>query len=308
MVSVIMPAFNASAFIAESIDSVSAQTYTNWELIVVDDGSTDATPDIVHSKAAQDRRITYLRQENGRQAKARNLGLRHARGDLLAFLDADDLWLKDKLEIMVQEFSSGNQDLLFSDSYEFQGNFDLDREEWAGVKTMGVVAREYSGFDGLSDFLDVNKIPMLTVICKPDVVKNLRFNEVMSPAEDYDLWLRMLIVGCKFRALSTPLAAYRLHTGSATSGDRLATDVVIAIIYSLSQSVHDERLKLLMDSKMRGWLRRKLRTVSDYVELKRFVDVLSAMNSVSGLWLVVYLNAISNIVFRISRKILSKLL
>jgi len=308
LVSVIMPAFNASLFIAESIDSVSAQTYPNWELLVIDDGSTDATPAIVHSKAAQDRRITYLHQENGRQAKARNLGLLHARGELVAFLDSDDLWLKDKLEIMVREFRAGDQDLLFSESYIFEERFHPDGEQHLNEKRMGVMAREYSGYDGLSEFLEINRIPILTVLCKTSILKSLLFSENAAPAEDYDLWLRMLIGGYRFRAIALPLAAYRLHPCSSTAGDRLATDTVIANIYALRQSISDQRLGELIDRRLRGWLRRKLRMVSDWRQLEGFIEMLRELHLAPNLWIPDFLNRMSNILFRMSKKILGKLL
>jgi len=80
IVSVIMPAYNTEKFIGESIQSVVDQTYTNWELLVVDDGSTDKTADIIRSFAAQDSRVKYLFQQNGRQAKARNTAIEHSHG------------------------------------------------------------------------------------------------------------------------------------------------------------------------------------------------------------------------------------
>jgi len=98
LVSVIMPAYNAAPFIAAAIDSVLAQTYTNLELIVVDDGSTDSTASVVQSYG---RRVRYIYQSNARQAAARNCGLRQAHGELCAFIDADDIWLPDKLEKQV---------------------------------------------------------------------------------------------------------------------------------------------------------------------------------------------------------------
>lgn len=98
LVSVIMPAYNVAPFIAAAIDSVLAQTYTRRELIIVDDGSTDGTPEIVRRYGDA---VRSFRQANARQAAARNLGLRQAKGELIAFLDADDVWLPEKLNRQV---------------------------------------------------------------------------------------------------------------------------------------------------------------------------------------------------------------
>ena len=98
VVSVVMPAYNAGLYIEESIGSVIAQTYPYWELIVVDDGSTDDSRRKVETLAAADAGVRYIYQENGRQGKARNAGIAMARGGLVAFLDADDLWVPEMLE------------------------------------------------------------------------------------------------------------------------------------------------------------------------------------------------------------------
>lgn len=98
LVSIVMPCWNAQRFIAETITSVLSQTWNHWELLLVDDGSTDNTPQIVADFAEKDRRIRVLRQENAGSAAARNLGIRNAEGRYLALLDADDLWHPQFLE------------------------------------------------------------------------------------------------------------------------------------------------------------------------------------------------------------------
>ena len=100
LVSIIMPAFNSAGYICESIDSVLAQTYAEWELWVVDDGSTDNTAEVV--KKFKDRRIHYVKQATNKGvAAARNLGIARSRGRFLAFLDSDDLWNPKKLSIQI---------------------------------------------------------------------------------------------------------------------------------------------------------------------------------------------------------------
>lgn len=304
LVSIIMPAYNASAYIAESLNSVVAQTYGNWELIVIDDGSTDLTSEIVKQKACHDVRIKYLYQENGRQAKARNLGLTHAKGELVAFLDADDLWLNNKLEIMVPEFETGNQDLLFSDSYVFKNSFCVDDINQK-YDNMGVIAGEYSGYNGLSDFLDMNRIPTLTVVAKCDVIKKYRFNEVFTPAEDYDLWLRMLIGGCKFRAISQSLAAYRLHQSSSTSSDRFVTNTVIKILYQLNCTNNDKSIKALIEHKLYKWLSRKIQSVEDYKQLECFINILHDIKYQYNITFYKILNKTCHILFKTNKKLLS---
>ena len=124
LVSVIVPAYNCEKFIGETIDSVLAQTYKNWEMIIVDDCSSDHTRDIVLNSAKRDSRIKYyFLQHNLGAAVARNTAMEHAEGEYMAFLDSDDIWVPDKLEKQLSfmkendvAFSSTSYDLIDEDS------------------------------------------------------------------------------------------------------------------------------------------------------------------------------------------------
>jgi glycosyltransferase involved in cell wall biosynthesis len=110
-VTVVIPAYNAQAMIDETLRSVRAQSHANLEILVVDDGSTDATPDIIARHARQDRRIRLIRQDNAGVAAARNAGAAEARGEFLAPVDADDLWHPRKIERQLALFDEGPADL-----------------------------------------------------------------------------------------------------------------------------------------------------------------------------------------------------
>ena len=107
LVSVVMPAYNAAAFVRVAIASALAQTYSNLEVLVVDDGSTDETPQIVAEMAQEDARVRLLRQPNGGVAAARNLAIAHARGEFIAPLDADDAWMPAKIMRQVAAMREG---------------------------------------------------------------------------------------------------------------------------------------------------------------------------------------------------------
>ena len=127
LVSIIIPVYNANKYIEATVDSVMAQGYADWELLLVDDGSTDGSGETVDKLALQDetKRIKVLRpEEHGSAAKARNYGLSQAKGRYIAFLDADDLWEKDKLEKEMSFMKEKQAGFVFS-GYEFadaQGN------------------------------------------------------------------------------------------------------------------------------------------------------------------------------------------
>lgn len=106
LVSIIIPAYNAESFIGETLDSVLSQTYRNLEVIVVDDGSSDRTVEVIQRYAARDPRIVLVQQTNGGVAAARNRGIRQAKGEFVAPVDADDIWVPEALALMVQRFAT----------------------------------------------------------------------------------------------------------------------------------------------------------------------------------------------------------
>ncbi|WP_369753182.1 glycosyltransferase family 2 protein [Flavobacterium sp. WC2409] len=239
VVSVIMPAYNASAYIQESINSVIAQKYTNWELIIIDDGSTDRTSEIIINNCSQDLRIKYFHQENGKQGKARNLGLLHSRGKYIAFLDADDLWLAEKLDIQLEEIKAKNVDLVFANSYVFNNDNISDRS-----RKINILNQVFKGEEALSLFLEINRIPILTVLAKKEkilLVDGFSEKPAIQNAEDYHLWLKMLISGFVFYGSEKTLASYRDHSESSTSHDKLASKQLPEVFFDLLQNNSDEK-------------------------------------------------------------------
>ncbi|RZK10988.1 MAG: glycosyltransferase family 2 protein [Flavobacterium sp.] len=229
-VSIIMPAFNASEFISEAIESILSQTFTEWELIVVNDGSTDPTEKIVKGYQERDKRVRYFYQPNGRQGKARNRGIRMATGKYLAFLDADDIWTKDKLEIQIQQLESENVDLVFSDFGLINENGEVTSS------SIGVEGGVRFGIKELILFFEQNRIPILTALAKKSSVESSGFfseEPLIQNAEDYHLWLKMLLQNCQFRSFSNVFAYYRLHSQQNTKTDNLATASVLNALLAL---------------------------------------------------------------------------
>jgi glycosyltransferase involved in cell wall biosynthesis len=264
VVSVIMPAYNASNYIQESINSVIAQTYFNWELIIVDDGSTDATSSIIINNSNQDNRIKRFYQENGKQGKARNFGIAFARGIYIAFLDADDFWIPEKLEIQLQEIKEKNVDLVFSDSYVFSDSNVSDKS-----KRMNTLNATLKGLEALKMFLQGNRIPMLTVLVKKEkihLVNGFTEKNEIPLAEDYHLWLKMLINKCIFYGSDKTLASYRVHHKSSTSQDKLASKQIPEVFFDLMQNNPEVKQIILIALKkvLRKQYNERVYTKSDF--------------------------------------------
>jgi teichuronic acid biosynthesis glycosyltransferase TuaG len=213
-----MPAYNAEKYIAASIESVLTQTYSNWELIVVDDGSTDRTATVVQEFVSRDSRIKYIFQENGRLGKARNTGIMNATGSLIAFLDSDDLWVPIKLEAQTRAMAENNADVVYSKTYVFR-NDHIDDE----TETLKSLAGKFSGPDFFDSLVRRNQIPVLTVLLKRSALDRAGLFEEGETAasyrgcEDYELWLRLARAGFVFYGMSEVLARYRRHETAMTA-------------------------------------------------------------------------------------------
>jgi glycosyltransferase involved in cell wall biosynthesis len=209
-----MPAYNTEQYIGESIQSVLDQTYTNWELLVVDDGSTDKTAESVRAFAEKDSRIKYLSQQNGRQAKARNTGIQNSSGTLLAFLDSDDLWLPEKLQLQLQAMVATNVDVVYSNGFVI-----YEPGAAPGQMDFPIVAGTVEGRRMFDLLLLLNFIPVQSVLLRREAFEKAGpFDESLQyhGCEDYDLWLRIAAGGTLFHGLSEKLIKYRRHPAATT--------------------------------------------------------------------------------------------
>lgn len=178
--SVIIPTFNRKSFLRFAIDSVLAQTYKNFELIIVDDGSTDSTRDLI--KSYTDARIVYLYQENKGVSASRNLALSKSKGDFIAFLDSDDNWLKEKLEKTVKYIKKYPKIDIFHTEEIWHKNGKILCQKKKHKKPTDF-AYESS--------LALCCIGMSTAVIKKNVFDKVGvFDETFEGCEDYDFWLR----------------------------------------------------------------------------------------------------------------------
>jgi glycosyltransferase involved in cell wall biosynthesis len=211
-VSVVIPLFNGAAFIAEALNSVIAQTLRPVEVIVVDDGSVDDGTTVVanYSEAAD---IVLIRKENGGQSSARNVGIRHARGDLIALLDQDDAWYPNHLAELIKPFlQSRSRPLGWS-----YGNVDeIDR---AGEITAHCTLNKTTCAHPKSNVPDCLRedmfvLPSASLIARDAILRVGGFDERLCGYEDDDLFLRLLRAGYDNAYVSASLTRWRVHSGS----------------------------------------------------------------------------------------------
>lgn len=202
-VSVIMPAFNAEDYIETTIRSVQSQTLSDWELLVIDDGSGDGTCQIVEKLAKRDSRIRlYSNAENRGTAYSRNRGLDLSRGEYVALLDSDDVWRPRKLERELERAEAESADLVYC--------------AYAIVDELGRTVCEpfhVPEETDLSGMLKENVIGCSTVLLRRSAMSGFRFSEEYYH-EDYVLWLDMLRGGKRAMGVDEVLVDYRLRIGS----------------------------------------------------------------------------------------------
>ena len=219
LVSVILPAYNARAYLVQAVGSVLGQNYTHLELLVVDDGSTDGT---ANHPALQDPRVRVLRQANAGPAAARNLGLAHARGELIAFIDADDLWLPGKLSAQVAYLQAHPEvDIVFGGftRWEAQADGHFAAPPAPPPATNPLALSQPSGWIYPDLLLDSVVHIITAMVRKPvfDVVG--QFDTQLPTGEDYDFWLRASR-HFQMHQLAQTLACYRIHPHSLTKVPR----------------------------------------------------------------------------------------
>ncbi|MBM4053175.1 MAG: glycosyltransferase [Planctomycetes bacterium] len=227
LVSIIMPTYNCATYLPESIDSVLAQTYEAYEIIVIDDGSTDNTKSVLAPYMEKIRYIDLGRNKG--LPTARNLGIESAKGEFIAFLDADDIWMPEKLELSIDQFLK-NPDV----GMVYSKHINVDsKSRYREGKIKGKLP---SGNIFAQLFFEQN-----FVICSSVVVRKEVFNKAglfdyeLVNCQDWDMWLRIAFY-YKAIGINTPLVKYR-HSSKSLSKNRdnvlKYQQVVIDKIYNM---------------------------------------------------------------------------
>ena len=208
-VSVIVPVFNSEKYIEKTLLSVLKQTYENFEIIIIDDGSYDDTLNTIHTikKKYNEKRLIILEQSHKGPGAARNLGIRHAKAEFISFLDSDDIWFPEKLERTIAIFHSrANINLVSHELIQIHQN---------GWKKTSRLHKRYN--PKIDYFINIYKtnclVPSAVTLKKSVLPKNKCFSEHLHPAEDFDLWLTISSLTNPYY-IQDPLAYYMIREGS----------------------------------------------------------------------------------------------
>lgn len=248
-ISVIIPTYNCGKFIGQTLESVFAQTYRDYEVIVVDDGSTDKTCDVIDYWA---KRIIYFEQSNRGPSAARNLAVLHATGEFLAYLDADDQWFPYKLERQIAYFDAHPEcGLVHSDVTVIDEGNKIIYHSFDQEKSRPILQGNC-----------VNKLLRHSCIHMPSVMeRHTCFNEVGSfeerirYAEDYLHWLRLVLAGHSLGYIKESLALYRLRAGSLSqiehfvSAKSIEMSKSLLTVFSILQDEYNTNILLDLEAK-----------------------------------------------------------
>ena len=225
LISVIIPAYNQARYLKSAIKSVLAQTYTFWECIVVDDGSTDNTYEQVHQ--FKHPKIKYMYQNNAGLSAARNTGLEASKGEFLSFLDSDDCFAPKKLELLLEKMNNCAELALVA------GNAALIDENGNTIRRKF----ETSLPDKNHELLFGNPLHVGSVLLRREwYLKIGLFDTSLRSYEDWDYWLRIAIAGGKMESIKEIVSFYRFHTSQMTRNANQMTEASFAVLKKVFES------------------------------------------------------------------------
>jgi glycosyltransferase involved in cell wall biosynthesis len=262
-VSVVIPAYNAESFLPETLASVEAQTYADWEVIVADDASTDRTAEVVESRSG---RFRLVRSEvNEGPAGARNRALRESSGELVAFLDADDLWRPTFLEHVITRYDQGR---------ELGARVGVVSCDAVVLGPDGDHSSTFLGLIGSPDRLTLGAMLVTNPIHAGALVSRATLDEVgdfceeLFGTEDYDLWLRIFEAGYEIVVLPEPLYVYRVQPTSVSSNlPRMARSLQATYRRALERGALNSRERRIAERQFR--LQRALEQVGEAIADRR---------------------------------------
>lgn len=242
LVSVIIPCYNQDQFLAETLQSVFDQTYSNWECIIVNDGSTDNSESIILDWVQRDKRFQYCKTKNSGVSAARNYGLRIAQGEYVQFLDADDLLTADKLALSLDAVQKYKVGIVCSNYLVFSAKVTVIEPPFSNLDHF-----EFNFYNLARYWNDGFTVPCHCWFFKASLFENMSFPLDLTAQEDWAMWLLIFKQKPKTFYLQKPLALYRLNpNGRIQTGDFF--DETLQAIHYLKEFLNGDDFRLLYES------------------------------------------------------------
>lgn len=242
LVSIIIPCYNQGEFLDKTLKSVLSQTYTNWECIIVDDGSSDNTEEIAKKWTAKDSRFTYLDKENGGVSSSRNLGIEKAKGNFIQFLDADDLLANDKIAISIDTVQKHKVEVVCSDYLIFTESISNSRPPFSQLADF-----EFTFYNLARYWNNGFTVPIHCWFFKASLLENIQFPVGLTAQEDWVMWLRIFQKSPKTFYIDQQLAFYRSNPNGRTKTGGFF-DETLQAIHFLKPFLNEAEFKILYEA------------------------------------------------------------
>jgi len=217
LVSIVIPTYNHAKFISKALKSVIDQTYKNWEAIIIDNESVDETYKLISN--FNDPRIKYFKISNdGVIAKSRNLGIKEAKGDWIAFLDSDDWWTKDKLEVCFSKIDKNTDFIYHAHEYVTKSKSLFKKKIIKGRQLKKPILNDLL----IGTIKKGSQISNSSVIVRKNIlikIGGLNENKILVGSDDYDTWLRIAQITDQFLYVNKRLSYYLFHDANTSSKD-----------------------------------------------------------------------------------------
>ena len=256
LVSIIVPCFNQGKYLATALDSVLFQTHTNWECIIVNDGSTDDTEQIALSYRNTDNRFKYIARPKGGVSIARNNGLKEAKGEYIKFLDADD-WI-DNQSMEKSLFYSINYNLIITQSQSYADDTKKFTDYYCNIAEVDL------SFENILLNFSVNfDIPIHSALISSKLLTNFKFNEELDIGEDWIMWLFIFQQVPNTFIIDEPLAFYRKWHSSATTN---INKTLVNQFYAYQYAIEHFNLDKVITKKLNDRILKKMMEKIDFLE------------------------------------------
>jgi len=246
LVSIVIPTYNHAKFISKALKSVINQTYKNWEAIIIDNESVDETYKIINE--FNDPRINYFKISNdGVIAKSRNLGINEAKGEWIAFLDSDDWWTKDKLEVCISEIGTNVDFIYHAHEYISKSKPFFKKKIIRGRQLKKPILNDLL----IGTITKGSQISNSSVIVRKNIlikIGGLNENKILVGSDDYDTWLRIALITDQFLYINQKLSYYLSHDANTSSKDM---SIPQRLVVKDFMHLFNNKQKLRLEAKLR---------------------------------------------------------
>lgn len=260
LISVVIPMYNAQMYISKTLESIVHQSYQNWEIIIVDNNSDDNSKKIVKEFAARDSRfkLIELAHNSGGPAKPRNIGIEHAQGEYIAFVDADDIWLPEKLEKQFEFIKTQDLNFTSCDSLLID-----EKDQIIQLGKKHLLFEKLFSKNNLCDVIKNNFILTSSVLIQKDLLSKFNETQEYASVEDFDMWLRTLVLSqTRYKYQNEKLINYRVvHNSASDRGNMLKQELKANLVVSHFLLNHQEYIGCYLIRIFMHLLRKKIQVM-----------------------------------------------